>query len=267
MDDAASQQARIPPAHVRVAEALRLEAPGAPELRRHGAEEEEVGALAEARGRRIVGGADARVMTADVLGVEVLVEHRAEQHAAELLHVRRGPMDELVRDDDAGVPRVDADEEDADERVGGPEAVHRDHPDEERDARDLERGEHVEHGVEGPARHASSPVAVARSGSACRATIEATMTSSQASAQYQRCGPVAKKRRHVAGRTKHRRWSAHTRAVASAAPVVEAPAVGVPVGTAAASWVFRVIGESSFTYESVCEAMVPTYQSVCQEGA
>lgn len=108
--------------------------------------------LAEACRRRVVGGPDPQVMTAHVLGVEVLVERRGQHEPPELLHRPRRAVDELVGDDEAAVSRVDADQEEADERVGREEAVERHHPDEEGHGRDLEREEHIETARVAPAR-------------------------------------------------------------------------------------------------------------------
>jgi hypothetical protein len=127
-----------------------LQLPRAQELRGHGAPPECAEALPEARGRGIISGADARVMAANVLGEEVLVENRAEHRAAEQLHVRARTMDQLVSDDDGRIAGVDADEQHGDGCVEGQEAGLREHAREQQDVDELHRGDAVQHEIERP---------------------------------------------------------------------------------------------------------------------
>ena len=83
------------------------------------------------------------MVAAHVLDREVLVEHRGEQQPAKLDHVPLRAVDQLVRDDDAAVPGVDADEQQADQRVCAPEAVQRDHAYEQCDVQQVQRDEQV----------------------------------------------------------------------------------------------------------------------------
>ncbi|MFT3766312.1 MAG: hypothetical protein QM820_12495 [Minicystis sp.] len=85
MDDGALQHAWVVPFHVLVPEPLGLDAPRAPELGGDGALPERGVGLAEVGGGRIVVGADAQVMAADVLGEEVLVTDGGEEQPAEEL--------------------------------------------------------------------------------------------------------------------------------------------------------------------------------------
>jgi hypothetical protein len=94
---------------------------------------------------RIVWCADARVMATNVLGVEMLVQHRSQQDAPDLLHVPLRAMDQLMRRDDARVARVDPHQLYGNERVDAPEAVHRDQVHQQGNVDELQGRENVQH--------------------------------------------------------------------------------------------------------------------------
>ena len=132
-----AQHARDRPAHVLVAEPLALEPPGAAELGRT-VRRKNRGGLAEARRRGVL--AACRRARGGRGRARCRSARRARCRAAARPSGCRcalGTVDELVRDDDARVAGVHADEQHAHERVEGPEPVRRAPGDQERDDREL----------------------------------------------------------------------------------------------------------------------------------
>ena len=82
-------------------EPRRFDVPRGGELPQHAARDEAVDRLAATGARRIVIGADARVVAAHMFYGEVHVEHRAEQQLAEPVLAAVAPVHELMADDDA----------------------------------------------------------------------------------------------------------------------------------------------------------------------
>jgi hypothetical protein len=91
------------------------------------------------------------VVATDVLGEEVLVEHRAEQQPPQVPLPAFAAMDQLVGGDD-GEARASADYQEGDDRVEGEDALDAEQPDQLDDEPELERRERVDQRVEGPGR-------------------------------------------------------------------------------------------------------------------
>jgi len=206
------------------------ESPGAAKLRRHRAQEERLIALAEARGRRIVGRGDAHVMAADVLDEEVIVEHRAQKRAPEPAQRALLPVDQLVRHHQRAPARVVADEP-ADEDQAPRPTLQRHHAHQKRQRRQLQparaRPASAVNGHDGPSAPGSAGAARARRSRSTMATTMAT-PGSAASAE---CGPVATKPSVSSGNTRLDRFRSQRPNVPRA----------------------MIFSRQAFTYVTVCE--------------
>ena len=158
------QHANVQQSHVGVAESLGFEAPGAAELRRHRATPEARVALAKPGGCRVVWRPDARVVTAQVLGVEVFVEDTAEQQPTQPLFGAVAPVDEFVCGDDRKARAAANDQKDH-QHVDGEDPLHAEQADGLGHDPELHPRERIHEQVEGPggqALGALSPLAARR---------------------------------------------------------------------------------------------------------
>ena len=96
--------------------------------------------------------ADAGMVTAQMFGVEVFVEHTGHQQASEELQVPLATMDEFVRHHNPGIARVDTHEKPRHQRVHPEEAVDGHQSDRQAQVQELEPHQEVEKGIEGPRR-------------------------------------------------------------------------------------------------------------------